>query len=78
MSTTEQFSGSPMVSAPDDAVHGPHAVPAGSHASALVAEDVSAWFSGRLVLEQVNLDMARSKVTALIGPSGCGLSLIHI
>jgi phosphate transport system ATP-binding protein len=45
-----------------------------SHAAELIGEEVSAWFSGRLVLERVNLVMARSKVTALIGPSGCGKS----
>jgi phosphate transport system ATP-binding protein len=38
------------------------------------AEGVCAWFSGRLVLELVNLKMQQSKVTALIGPSGCGKS----
>jgi len=38
------------------------------------AEGVCAWFSGRLVLETVNLVMEQSKVTALIGPSGCGKS----
>jgi len=40
----------------------------------LVANDVFAWFSGRLVLERVSLTMQRSTVTALIGPSGCGKS----
>ena len=40
----------------------------------LVATDVCAWFSGRLVLEGVTLDMRPSTVTALIGPSGCGKS----
>jgi phosphate transport system ATP-binding protein len=38
------------------------------------AEGVCAWFSGRLVLESVDLVMERFKVTALIGPSGCGKS----
>jgi len=40
----------------------------------LVADEVSAWFSGRLVLESVSLEMPKSLVTALIGPSGCGKS----
>ena len=35
---------------------------------------VCAWFGKRLVLEDVDLDMPRSQVTALIGPSGCGKS----
>jgi phosphate transport system ATP-binding protein len=45
--------------------------PSGSH---LVAHDVSAWFSQRLVLERVSLAMEPGRVTALIGPSGCGKS----
>ena len=40
----------------------------------IVAKDVSAWFSGRKVLERVSLTMPAGKVTALIGPSGCGKS----
>src|SRR5271155_5884197 len=43
-------------------------------AARLVAEGVCAWFNGRLVLENVSLEMERSLVTALIGPSGCGKS----
>jgi phosphate transport system ATP-binding protein len=40
----------------------------------LEASNVSAWFSGHKVLEQVSLHMEAGKVTALIGPSGCGKS----
>jgi len=40
----------------------------------LEANSVSAWFSGRKVLERVSLHMQPGKVTALIGPSGCGKS----
>ena len=40
----------------------------------LVADRVSAWFSGRKVLERCSLDMRPGEVTALIGPSGCGKS----
>jgi phosphate transport system ATP-binding protein len=43
-------------------------------AARLDAQGVHAWFSGRLVLEDVDLTMERSSVTALIGPSGCGKS----
>jgi phosphate transport system ATP-binding protein len=43
-------------------------------AGSLVARDVSAWFSGRKVLERCSLDMLAGRVTALIGPSGCGKS----
>jgi phosphate transport system ATP-binding protein len=43
-------------------------------AGELIARGVCAWFGSRLVLEDVNLDMPRSQVTALIGPSGCGKS----
>ncbi len=42
--------------------------------SSLTARDVSAWFSGRKVLERCSLDMVAYQVTALIGPSGCGKS----
>ena len=40
----------------------------------MVAEDVSAWFGQRKVLDRVNLTMSARTVTALIGPSGCGKS----
>lgn len=46
----------------------------GLDAGELVAKGVCAWFSGRLVLADVDLRMDRHQVTALIGPSGCGKS----
>lgn len=41
---------------------------------ALQAQDISAWFGQRKVLDRVNLFMPPKSVTALIGPSGCGKS----
>jgi phosphate transport system ATP-binding protein len=38
------------------------------------AEEISAWFGDRKVLDRVSLDMPPGMVTALIGPSGCGKS----
>jgi phosphate transport system ATP-binding protein len=71
--SSNQFSASPaLADSPGDSAWSP--VHLKSHAAELIGEDVSAWFSGRLVLERVNLTMERSKVTALIGPSGCGKS----
>ena len=42
--------------------------------SGLTAQDVSAWFGSKKVLERISLAMEPGKVTALIGPSGCGKS----
>ncbi len=42
--------------------------------STLRAENLSAWFGKRKVLERCSLGMAANTVTALIGPSGCGKS----
>jgi ABC-type Fe3+/spermidine/putrescine transport system ATPase subunit len=74
VSSTGQFSGSGTLASPSSQATAVPPATLASHASELIAEDVSAWFSGRLVLERVHLAMARSKVTALIGPSGCGKS----
>jgi phosphate transport system ATP-binding protein len=43
-------------------------------ASSLVANEISAWFGNRQVLERCSLHMKAQQVTALIGPSGCGKS----
>jgi phosphate transport system ATP-binding protein len=40
----------------------------------LKADEISAWFGSRMVLDRVSLDMPAGAVTALIGPSGCGKS----
>jgi phosphate transport system ATP-binding protein len=56
---------------PDTAVLAPTAA---TPLLGLEAQNVSAWFSGRKVLERVSLHMEPGRVTALIGPSGCGKS----
>ena len=43
-------------------------------ASTIAAAHVSCWFGSRQVLQDVNLVMPPSQITALIGPSGCGKS----
>jgi phosphate transport system ATP-binding protein len=40
----------------------------------LIAQNVSAWFGKRKVLDDVSLAVPSHAVTALIGPSGCGKS----
>jgi phosphate transport system ATP-binding protein len=46
----------------------------GTRAAELRAEEISAWFGDRKVLDRVSLTMPVGQVTALIGPSGCGKS----
>jgi phosphate transport system ATP-binding protein len=72
VSSSHIYSGAGTIASPY--TDGRPAASPSSRAAELVAEDVSAWFAGRLVLESVSLLMERSKVTALIGPSGCGKS----
>ncbi|MFE4836034.1 phosphate ABC transporter ATP-binding protein PstB [Arthrobacter sp. NPDC056691] len=43
-------------------------------AAGLDAENISAWFGDRKILDRVSLSMPAGTVTALIGPSGCGKS----
>lgn len=38
----------------------------------LSIQSLKAWFSGKLALKGINLDVKENCVTALIGPSGCG------
>src|SRR5262245_3425891 len=59
---------SPTAPAPNQPAQAPQ-LPGG-----LEAVGVSAWFTGRKVLEDVSLLMPAGRVTALIGPSGCGKS----
>ncbi len=40
----------------------------------LRAEDLSVGFSGKTVLNKINMDVAEYAVTAIMGPSGCGKS----
>ncbi len=46
----------------------------GTNAAELRAEEITAWFGERKVLDRVSLQMPAGQVTALIGPSGCGKS----
>mgnify|MGYP000369978402 CR=1 FL=1 len=59
----------PRDSAPDST-----SLSAPSTAGSLDAQNVSAWFGQRKVLDRVTLTMHAQEVTALIGPSGCGKS----
>ncbi|MFP3461113.1 phosphate ABC transporter ATP-binding protein PstB [Arthrobacter globiformis] len=45
-----------------------------STAAGLDADNISAWFGERKILDRVSLTMEAGTVTALIGPSGCGKS----
>ena len=38
----------------------------------LSVQSLKAWFSGKLALKDINLEVKENCVTALIGPSGCG------
>lgn len=44
--------------------------------SALRAENLSVYYGSSLAVRDVNLDIAKRKVTAFIGPSGCGKSTV--
>jgi phosphate transport system ATP-binding protein len=72
--TTSDVSEESRLVATSTSTSGGSANPMGMEAGELVAEGVCAWFSGRLVLADVDLHMERQRVTALIGPSGCGKS----
>ena len=41
-------------------------------------ENLNLFYGQKQALHNINLEMPKKKVTAYIGPSGCGLSLIHI
>ncbi|MBN1945144.1 MAG: phosphate ABC transporter ATP-binding protein [Bradymonadales bacterium] len=42
----------------------------------LTAEELSAWFGAKQVLQRVSLAIPANRVTAIIGPSGCGKSTL--
>jgi phosphate transport system ATP-binding protein len=48
--------------------------PSGTDLAELRANEITAWFGDRKVLDRVSLTMPAGGVTALIGPSGCGKS----
>jgi phosphate transport system ATP-binding protein len=45
-----------------------------SHLASLTANNITAWFGERKVLDRVSLTMPAGVITSLIGPSGCGKS----
>ncbi len=74
------ISASPAVSASADATSliDLREAPAASDdvvAGTLIAQNVSAWFGARKVLDRCSLNMPAGQVTAIIGPSGCGKSV---
>lgn len=44
----------------------------------MIAENVSVFYDGIQAVKNVTMKFREKSVTSLIGPSGCGLSLIHI
>jgi phosphate transport system ATP-binding protein len=59
----------PAVSRPE-----PEALAPGGTMPTFVTSDVSVFYGEKQALTDVNLDIHRNQVTALIGPSGCGKS----
>lgn len=45
-------------------------------ATIIRADQINIFYSGKLVVENFNLQVPKNKITALIGPSGCGKSSI--
>lgn len=62
--STNAFTGSKSQekSAPDFKIENPK----------LSVQSLKAWFSGKIALKDINLDVKEKQITALIGPSGCG------
>ncbi len=44
--------------------------------AAVQIEGLSLWYGAKQAIEDVNLDVPRNQITALIGPSGCGKSTL--
>src|SRR5690606_11875220 len=51
-------------------------VPAAPHEVVFGLRDVSVYYGGFRAVRDVNLEIARQEITALIGPSGCGKSTL--
>src|SRR3954470_24632124 len=60
----------------------PQAIPPGAAAAepgdeiVLSARHLSVWYGASPALKDINLDVPRHQITALIGPSGCGKSTL--
>ncbi|MDO9085645.1 MAG: phosphate ABC transporter ATP-binding protein PstB [Anaerolineaceae bacterium] len=48
----------------------------GDDVTIIRADQINIFYSGKLVVENFNLQVPKNKITALIGPSGCGKSSI--
>jgi len=52
----------------------PERAPAAARSAKMTAENVSAWFGNKQVLDGVSLEVIEHQITSIIGPSGCGKS----
>lgn len=44
--------------------------------SILQLKDVSVYYAGKKILDNINIDFEKNKITSIIGPSGCGKSTL--
>lgn len=62
---------------PSVAVTVPNVTETGSDADIeLSVRNLSVWYGAKLAVREINLEIHRNEITALIGPSGCGKSTV--